>query len=494
MNSWRLTSELDALVIIGKNRVYLSASEKKSYLNSVISEINDEYAQIHLFENNFKVKLDGTSVYISSPGLPPEIEWYKAENFYQDKLEDLIKYHKIDHGNFQEDLQFEVIFNDEIPGKFGITSTECLDYPNYLEEMTRRFNCEMCKKTKSWIPGHRYDTPEKSVYYLFPIKSHINDPDNSEYIDEGPEVYVCTEKTPSGKTISEVLKNISFNDIKIYRKKLSYVDSGEYLMNDFTNYQDYLEDLINNSINTENIKNFLDIFSIGKNKISDLSRIRVENKIRDILLDDVIIKNWNINKFRKDQYIGDDSKEKNPENLKKLFLASYINDKNFSRVLYYETLLEKLGINLEELIKDSLSAWGSLSLKTDFNDYIKYLEYFKLRDKGLLSNQRVTTAKYTTETNSTLESILGAGELTNTIIELLKYSRGNYGFGVTEYHIVNVGTKSKPQKYITAKVTIDDIIKYKKGISEIPENLKNDILRNSFVSVTVIFDELGKIE
>lgn len=493
MNNWRLTSELDALVIIGKDRVYLSATEKKSYLNSVISEISGEYAQIHLYENNFRVKLEGTSVYISSPGLPPEIEWYKAENFYQDKLGDLIKYHKVDHGEFPEDLQFEAIFNDEIPGKFGITSTECLEYPDYLDEMTRRFNCEMCKKTKSWIPGHRYDTLEKSVYYLFPIKSHVSNPDNSEYIDGGPEVYVCTEKTPQGKTISEVLRNISFEDIKIYRGKMLYVDSGEYLVNDFTNYQDYIEDLINNTKDTKDIKKFLDIFSIGENKISDLSRIQVEDKLRDILFD-VILKNWNITKFRSDQYIGDDSKEKNPKNLKTLFLSSYINDKNFSKILYYEDLLKKLGIDLEELTKDALSSWGSLSLKTDFNEYIKYLEYFKIRDKSLISNQRVTTAKYSIENNTTLESLLGAGELVNTIIELLRYSGSNYGFGVTEYHKVNIGTKSKPQKYITAKVTIDDIIKYKKGISGMPENLKNDILRNSFVSVTVIFDELGKIE
>ena len=67
-NNWRLVSELNAYVILGTTDIYLAASEKKSYSSAILNLfMGDEYYEVHLYENNFKIKLDGLNVYINSP-------------------------------------------------------------------------------------------------------------------------------------------------------------------------------------------------------------------------------------------------------------------------------------------------------------------------------------------------------------------------------------------------------------------------------------------
>ena len=42
-------------------------------------------------------------------------------------------------------------------------------------------------------------------------------------------------------------------------------------------------------------------------------------------------------------------------------------------------------------------------------------------------------------------------------------------------------------------LTLDDLIKFKKGVSKMSETLKNEILENHFVWVQVVFDKDGII-
>lgn len=502
---WRLTSELIAYFPVGKPIVYLASVEKKQHQVEVRKKIGyDSVEELYLYENNFRIRLgcrgdDEVTVYASSNEFPTK-DWYMVGNFSTKSLWPILSQHVVENGNFLEDTEFEACFSDDEPGMSTFVSFEMKEYKVYFEEMKRRLNCEMCKKTKKIVPGRRYDTLSVSYYILAPVLYRKSDDTNSGYLDSGtlPEAFLYVESLKEGETkISDVLKNRPFGEIKILTKKPNVVDAGEALEDDFSgNIQDYWKDIFKN---TEGIKNTLDIFSVTNTpdiKEELIPREELVATVKDILFDS-ILNAWDLNSYRSDLFIG--SKIDDKDNIERLtkILTNSIKDGNYMKTMYYSGLFRHLGLDLMKLSEEVYHDWRAMSLDHDFDTYLKYNSYYA--NPGRIDLDKCSAKIRIKSTNYkldviTLEDLYGKGELRDTIIAVIEEARKNFGLGISEYSSVNVGTKKDPKEYIMCKVTLSDILKFKKGVSGMSETLKDEIRLRHFVWVSVTFDKEGELK
>ena len=509
---WRLTSELMAYFISGTNRVYLASVDKKQDMTKVIKLIDPSitYQELRLYENQFNIRFRSNDINnlileARSNEFPSSDSWYIVENYYSENIWELLESHTIVNGDFDESINFEVGFADEIPEVIFV-EPKMKNFKVYFEEMRRRINCELCKKTSKRIPGHRYDTLTESFYFLAPVKGRLENIRNSEYKmgSDKPDVFLYVNSIEdSEKTVSDVLRNRAFgdgpDDIKVFYGKKTLVDAGSALDDDFTgNIRDYWESLYSNT-SERSLKDILGIFSVitGEDELnlSDSLRNHIIEKTKDCLVNNIILENWNLQSLRDDLIIKDsNSLETNISNLKRLFFTKGFIDCNFLKNIYYSKLYEELKIDLSGVLKVALDIWGTMTLDSDFETYIKYQSYFANpgRFKPLQdSRQRVTSTKYKLDV-ITLKDIFGDCELRDVIIETINHVRDNFGLGASLYNLVNIGTKAEPMEYIICNITLNDIIRYK-GLSGLSEDLKRDIAKRHFVSITVSFDKDGKI-
>ena len=322
--------------------------------------------------------------------------------------------------------------------------------------------------------------------------------------DKMPEVWIYVGELGDEKTVSEVLKNRSFgdgpNDLKIAFKTKSMVDAGETLTNDYSGeIKDYWLPIYDNAIKEgKPLKEILDTFSVISNLTTTVSipTNELENLTQDTI-ERVLIDCWNLDNVRADLFVGDKNKEsENLERAEKLFVISGIKDTNFLKGLYYPELYKDLGIDLKKLVKNAVQEVKGIKVCHDFDHYLKYLDYWKnpgrVDTNKCCSKQRVKSTNYKLDV-VTLKDLYGDSELKDTIIGAVNKVREDFGLGATEYNLINIGNKKEPKEYIICKLTLDDLIKFKKGVSKMSETLKNEILENHFVWVQVVFDKDGII-
>ena len=505
--NWRLTSEIVAYVIPTEKEVYLAATEKKQYQVKVLKLIEGKpYQEVRLYENQFKIKFGGGDndfdLYLWCSELPDE--WFKVANFYKPGIWNLLENHTVTGGMIEE--IFEVTFEEELP-YVSFIEPSMKNFKSCFEEMKRKMNCEMCKKTKKWIPGHRYDSYTESIFPLASVHLRKENLTNSQYLtdfDKMPEVWIYVGELGDEKTVSEVLKNRSFgdgpNDLKIAFKTKSMVDVGETLTNDYSgDIKDYWLPIYDNAIKEgKPLKEILDTFSVISNLTTTVSipTYELENLTQDTI-ERVLIDCWNLDNVREDLLVGDKNKEtENQDRAEKLFVISGIKDTNFLKGLYYPELYKDLGIDLKKLVKDAVQEIKGIKMCHDFDHYLKYLDYWKnpgrVDTNKCCSKQRVKSTNYKLDV-VTLKDLYGDSELKDTIIGAVNKVREDFGLGATEYSLINIGNKKEPKEYIVCKLTLDDLIKFKKGVSKMSETLKNEILENHFVWVQVVFDKDGII-
>lgn len=522
-NNWRLVYELVAYLVHDTREVYFAAPEKKSYQSAVIKLIPSgiSYEELYLSQNSFNLKLehdktyeDKIHLYVKSELFPID-EWFKVANFEdygEVELGKLLMQSTCKSGVFDE--TFEVVFCEETP-KISFIHSGMLEYSDYEMELSRRLNCELHKKTTKWNPGHRYDTLKESFYFLCTVQSRKDNRNNSYFIKEESRMpikylYVNNIK-PEDKTISDIFNNRSFGDgpydIKVADNKVSGVDCGEVLKNDFTaNIQDYWDTMFNNSLKDKKVvtetgfeiyKNLFGIFEIFAYQSPLYTKINISEGIKQDL--EVIIKSLVYKTILDNWDYSIDNKKSDADNLKelnRLFFYS-INDPNFLRSSYYPHLFNELGLKLNDLIAEVYNNWSESSLYTNFDTYYKHLFYQNSRfdySKNT-STQRINSTNYKLEL-TTVHDLYSDGELTNVIIELYNDAKKSFGIGVSKFEVINIGTKKSPKEYIHCEITLVDIINYlnKKGDSEIPETLKNEILSHRFFKVIINSDKDGTIK
>ena len=520
INNWRLVSDLVVFLVPNKNEIYFASPEKKIYIANVQKKINSKETPIELKleENRFYLKIDDyLNLYVKSDILPDESNYYKVMNVcfddYLSVIGNILTQVESDKGTFKD--EFEVVFSENAPGEMSFISPSMSQYKSCYLEMRRRLNCEINKKTRNWKIGHRYDTLKSTIYYLGEVKSRKDNLSSTEYIkdeDKMKTAYLYIEEIDNSKDkkISDILKSRVFGkEIKVTFTQESMVDCGEVLENDVTDFQDYWEDLINNTVNYEKTK-IVDgvcyyseskyVFSIlnyqtglDPIKISQNIKNEMEDVISSLMLNNLLTF-WKYNtsyvKLNENQSLED-----NIDNLIKLTLGR-INDENVLREVFYDSMFKSIGIDLVNLARTVILNWDEKDIYNDFDKYMKFIDYtlshYSSKVPPIIVREK--SKVYSKDNGISVTDSLGNSELANIVIEMFEKAKEKYGLGLEEFNYYNVGTKKNPNIYIDAKLTLKNIIDYVGGVDKMSESLKNEIMKRKFIFVNIQIDKDKKLE
>lgn len=502
--NWRLLV-LGAKVFINeKKEIYLVSAENKDDVELVkqLKRQGIVYSEFELPEGTkFRLKFINheNSLRIMAKTEKLGDSWLRVMNFYDLHFPSILEQNIIDHGEIQN--EFELIFNKSNPTQISFISPEMSDYSECVDEMTRMINCSLYKKTKKIQAGHRYDSPTETRIYIGKVNSRKSCMDSSVFLDntQVKDVWLYVNRLKPGiKTTDDIFKSCIFGtgicDIKVEFGTIpSMVDSGEVLeVNNDPDITTYWDDTLLRSIKAcetvtkegylsyQYYEPVLDLFSyqtsnLGYDKFSSKSYLEIF--IKDVMKHHLLIY-WDKINYRADLIIGKNkTEEENIKTLVKLFYEG-LGSENVMRHLYYFEILNKLGIDIENLATIVLKAWSiNNELYADFDTYYKHLFYIKRNKLGEESiDFRVKGAK-------SLKDLYVDGYLIDMIIKLVDEAKSNYGIGINDYKI-------NEDKSITCKITLEDIMHKEPSLSE---GLKKEILKYKFYSICLTFDDTHKV-
>lgn len=526
IEDWRLTPGFVAFISIkgDSKKIWLCARDKKTYKTALKKEIPATTTVKELSPDLNEVELkfvrqenewgDEPGVFIKNEEILPDDSWYQVMNFYEKHLVNFILDASPVKGEFPGQI-FEAIFSETEPTKVSFISSDMSKYNTYFDEMKRRLNVELGKKSKKWVPGHRYDTLKESYYYLGSFLSRKSNETNSEFLKD-PEMqtvylYVNSIKAEE-KNISDIFnsRNIGTGpeDIKVLRAIPSTFDAGDALKDDLgDDIRVYWNNMLDNAV--EACKSPIDSYTsyVDTKKIFDIISIQssghleypkeIIQKIENILgklCMDIVFLNYGL--VHADKNLDINSIQDFDKNVKATIRNLYYKtrDTNVLRISYYSALWEALGINIDLIAEKSLIAFDEPSLSRDFDTFCNYSFYFDMRkpEHQITSRQRDKSALYKSEI-TTVEDILGIGELSGAIKKLFEYADNNFGIGVNTYNIYNVGTKSSPNEYTHCIITLNDLINFL-GKDKLTDQIKKEILDYKFTRIAINADRSAKIK
>lgn len=547
MKNWRLTSEFGVLIINGTDtrgnilvdNIAIFPVEKKTYSSSIKRVTKFcKTEELRLVDKKFNLKInEDLSIMVKSDSLPDKNKYYKVYNYLSlsenvDNLGKIVSTLNIEKGEIL-DTEFEPIFSDDYVGLVKFTNDKDEDYKSYLNELDRRTRFDMFKKTKNLIPGHKYETLEKSIIYLGSVFTSRVGNTIKDDVTEFEEVYLYVEELKdTDKTILDILKTRKFSEFKFGIKELRKIspmaDSGEVLVNDIPkdfDIRDYIENMLDlcnkeyilpidksniTKFNTDNgslIDYYLPFFyyTSGKfNKVGEDTRLRIRDITKKIMVyQGLRILNQHLSYVKGGGLYS--SSELKLEGLVSLY-STIVNElmdcNNTDRMSYffdyYSSILRNIlgkdeilsksnpGKLDEEVFKEisSINHLIEANLIDDiekYNDVISAIGYYKYNIKGYVSIRSKSNHTYYASPITSIESVYGNGRLTEELIDLVTRSINGEQEIVNGFKVKNVGTIKSPKTYVSISITLKDIIsKYKKLGSKVPDNLISDIINNKF--------------
>ena len=505
MNLPLLVTDLMSFIVVGQKQLYLAIFNDKRENTKVKKTVKESITERRINDNHFRLKLkigenwDIEAFISENPDLPTTDE-YKVMNFDPNSAYRLLLEAENKKGEFNEKV--EACFLGGEKELVTFTCQEMSSYGDIENEMIRSFFSKSGRKTKKWIPGHRYDNKEKTFYYLGEFycrkKSGIDSPFFNT-IEELTQVGLYVDSLKGEKTIEDVLKGRSFskseNDegIKIlWGEKPGCIDSGEILKQDTplpmlsSMYLDIIKNTPEIVENQLSVYNLLSCISMDEpvgysEEVKDIVKDLVKMGIKKTLFD-----NWDIPRSIEDKEIGKKYlMDKNAEKLANLFIIS-LGDNNILEKTYYAGFFGEMGISLVDVAKDVLKDWNEDDFIKTFEDFLKNKEYFSKRS----TIKQTTSFQRSGDTKISIKDLYGDSELTDTLKNLIKYSRDNFGLGVSSFKEIKMSSK---EFTITCKITIDDVIDFL-GEDKLTSSLKDEILSNRFTKLTIYFDKNMEVE
>jgi len=534
---WRTSSTLVAIIsdsgkllLIDQEDTKTITEQRRKFVSSKLIElVDDPMFAIKLQTNDKEFDFSdpfincGFTVLVRSNQLPDKDNWYELNNFFFPHLSQIILQNNLnDEGIlFDDNGDFNIFYpcvssNSSLLGTVSFVSESMEKYSNYNSEAIRKLNVDVKKKTKKWIPGHRYDSASDTIFYLCQVDTTFDLKAKSKAF---PETYDTTTflvtKSPKvarvGK-VSEILRQypIIDNDTSIGIELMSsipsdYVDSGQFIENDVENFNEFKEALFKNTLKSNNQPNAIESQTClllripqmtDKNIIDD--PIRYKDIVSDFLvlvLNRILYENWDI----KSSITGLSSRllgsfrEKN-ENVDALFknLLYIIRDSNTQRGFYYPELFKWLGIDILELIKETLGSWNSSDLTNTVEGLIENQKYLKKRKIGSISASILTARVPNVESDpdvkavKSIKELYGDGELYSVIKKILKQTISDpfsTPCDLTSFTWNNT-------KINRINITASDIVNYENN--NLSQALKDDIVKHQFCSLTLWIDA-GKL-
>lgn len=488
MKKMTLVSDVIAYIVLGeKNKsVFLGISgDKKQNTRVIKDEIGKVYqvSELLLNSNEFELIIKpgeyGPLAFVRNENFPGNKEdYWQVLNFKEDTVLDLLCGADNKMGVFSETM--ETVFDDT---KVSFISKSMKDYNKAFMEMTRKLFVSTGKKTKKWIPGHRYDSEEKTYYYLGSFLSKkASEFDTSFYSDLAnlSIVHLYIESlNNSEKTVSDVFKNNTYGEdgIKVLWEGQDEfpkcVDSGSALVDDKPSLYNLYPEILKNAENRKEgrLKSIFD--TLAYQSASDLPSYSNEvkefiEKIIDERIKSVIYMYWNNGSMLRE----DEGQEKKIKDITHLCIDS-IEDGNIQGMTYYIALLDFMGINLEEKITEFLKTWDEKDLVKDFKTFHDNLEYFRLR--GCFLNL------YQVDTDTPKLKDLCGETLGNIIKEKIDHAAENFGVGIEGYNIYQL---KRNEKIVKCVITIDDILETHRS-----EEVEKELIARKFIEAKIYFNQ-----
>lgn len=521
--NWRLVGGLEAYLLTNskeERKVYLVCPEKKQYKVAVQKMIKDSpYRTIYIEENEFSLRFgDLLEFQIKSKEFPEPDEWYTVMNGTDESklVADILKASDYVGGEFKGS-NWEVIFDGVNSDTVSFVCPKMEEYAEYFSELRRRISVETMSKTKKWIPGHRYDSIDKTIIYLGPVKSKMIDgvmvEDEKDYKTKFAYVSLLKDE----KTVAEIFEKRVIGagkyDIKFTDTEMLMVDSGEYLKAEdkmpslYKQSPRMMEELMDRFFikgNPKNDRSFL--INIIKpllyktesdSIIPDEAKEKVEVLIKSIKRN-IYISTWNTNSGFY-PITSEQSREENIESLKRMFAQVTSNGTPSQKEIYrtWENILKDIGIDWDKLTEEVLDSWEEEDVFKSLDNYVKYSAYFDYHNPDQYHrtvNQRKKSLRRlygnVIQPAVSLDSIYPE-ELCNVLKEILTKGDEEYGVGLQKYRVFNNGTKAKPLYYVEAAVSVPEIIKYYNG--KVPGNIEHSIIKYKFWELVVYYDLGEKI-
>lgn len=523
---WRLATGVSALVNNLKHEVWLSFEESKKNKEAVNKLIKNEILpeedtkEILIEENRFKLKFDSSlNLYIKSEEFPTD-NWYRLRNFSNDPkhLGAILTKIQNNNGVFDEEKDFEAAFSIMYPTKVIMACSGMDEYEDYLNELVRVVNCQTLKKTRKWIPGHRYDSETNTYYYLG--KAYTKSYKDNKLGEDLEEVHLVVESLNGETKISEIINNRVFGnnigDIKIVPSISLMVDGGSVLENDLdtSNIEPLWEGLVMRAINKcrvtrgESWEDYTDIYSIlqpltlvsKEHGYSNIKNYKFWGELERVIK--VTLLNLIVRYNGVSENIGNIdtscSKEEAIDNIKRLYtlLANEPREINYSA-----QLISKIGIDLDNLIGEILEGYSeNLTVFRDLESMYNFSDiYTELHSNSgeFYLDQRYEGRRYSADMDKNkvpkLSHIIVQTSICDTIETILEQAKEKGGSNITRYQVFNQGTRSNPVLYELYEVRLKDIIKLYGSVSKVPENLKNELVINRFQGITIKLNKDSKI-
>jgi len=476
-----LTSDVVAYLVLSSKEKSLFlgiTGDKKQNSQLKREEIGKTYevAEINLGINEFKLTIKsgdlGPEAYITCDSLPTK-DLYRVLNFKEDTAVSLLCKAQNDKGVFSDTM--EAIFGDT---KVSFISQNMDGYMDAFNEMVRKYHVSTKKKTTKWVPGHRYDTEDKTYFYLGTYLSkkscEVDSYFNKDLSGLTP-VNLYVESLGNEKKISEVFANNIYgeNGIKIlWEDSLpKCVDSGEALEDDKPSLYSLYPTILDKAIESGNLKSIFDTLSVqsvlDKIDYSEEVKTRIEAVLKS-MIQDTIYDYWNLNNILSPKL----SDQTNIDKISKICITN-ICDVNILSSQYYLELFSFLGIPFESLIEEALKGWNEDELSKDFETYHKNLAYFAARFPEKFMDQSVSSKDR--EISKVCGKVLGP-----IVKEKIETAITNYGVGVSEFKYVAV---KRSEKLISCVVSVDDILE-----THGTEDIKNTILKEKFTGAKIYFN------
>ena len=508
----KLVTSLTSYIVSGKKQIYLvDPNIDKRDLTKLKRRFdlkNPKFSEKLIFNNLFNLKLRKNldtgeiDAFISNNDSLPSGEEYQVLNFNTSTAADILLLTKSVDGVLEKKV--EVCFSNEDKDLITFVSEDMPYYQEVLNEMLRSFYATSGKRTKKWIPGNRYDNSTTTFYYLGKYLCRKKNDLSSQYYDTKDDLtpvglYVSSLK--GEKTIKEVLMTRRFSEsdtddgIKILWGNLpGAYDSGKYLENETpTTIGSIYLDKIKSMPESERSTHITSIFNL-LSCVSDNDCLEYPSEVKDIVREsmkggmyNVLFNNWNISRSTSDD--GNDNKvgsllstDDNILGLTNLFINDII-DSNIHKTTYYADLFKALDIDVELIARNALDNWNEADLVSTFEDYLRNISYFERRIPAL-SN---TAVQLGTGDKVTIKGLFGDTELTKVLLDIISYSKKNFGAGVS---LFEMGSYSYPGSgsNITMKITLEDIIVFLGGEENMSDTLKKDIIDNKFIKLLIFFN------
>ena len=412
-----------------------------------------------------------THIFIKHDILPDKESWYRVENFYVPMIREIINNTTIRCGVVDDDISILVSSTSGLGDKVAFVTPNSPNFDEYSDEAIRSICLEIGEKTTKWIPGHRYNTPEDTFILLGKTKNKFT----------GKNCWIVVKKLNKERTISEVLKNRS--DLIVLYKLPAYVDTGEVLNDDVTidktgtiEIEKYYANIINNHANDTFIDFIVETISLYSKENPDIPRDLITNLLSqkaEKALSDL----WS-NNIKSSRVITKDTQE-NVAILK--IKAKLFNPISPFQVADRIKLFDVYGIDLDDIIKHCLNNWNEDDFCSSFDNYLNHLNYFMKKEA---SNKKINTASFSSSDRNRylsdkfypIANVYGNSHLFQLLHDIIFEAENNYGVGDCDYKMNNFGE-------VTINIDINSILKRYKGKENIPENLKDDILKRQFCSL-----------